>query len=92
MLDVCLGGKLISLDFFLMDCRAPYNGILGRDWITHMGVVASTHYQCFKFPLRDKVIKVISNRWLAHDCDERFFEEIGLSEVKDRQILKVLEK
>lgn len=72
-----------------MDCKAPYNGILGRDWTTRMGTVAAAQYQCLKFPLEDKIIKVRSNQWLAHDCNEKFFDDIGLSVVKDRQIPEV---
>lgn len=43
-LDITLGGKAMSTDFYLMDCCTPYNVLLGHDWITLMEVVISTHY------------------------------------------------
>lgn len=38
---VSLMGKHIAIDFSLMNCNAPYNGILVREWILPMEVTIS---------------------------------------------------
>ncbi|XP_026420211.1 uncharacterized protein LOC113316206 [Papaver somniferum] len=35
-LPTTVGGKTVMQYFSLLDCRAPYNSILGRDWINSM--------------------------------------------------------
>lgn len=86
MLHVTLGGKMIDHDFYLMDGKVPCNGILR---ITRMGAVAATRYQCLKFPLEHKIIKVRSNQCLTHHCNEKYFGGSELSEVTNRQMLEV---
>lgn len=57
--------------------------------MTRMVPVVAAWYQCSKFHLGDKMIKVRSNQCLIHDCNEKSFDEIELSEVKDRKIVDV---
>ncbi|XP_026383293.1 uncharacterized protein LOC113278750 [Papaver somniferum] len=48
-LPTMVGGRMVMQYFSLLDCRAPYNAILGRDWIHAMEAVTSTVHQCLKF-------------------------------------------
>ncbi|XP_026435107.1 uncharacterized protein LOC113332814 [Papaver somniferum] len=48
-LPTMVGGRTVMQYFSLLDCRAPYNAILGRDWIHAMEAVTSTVHQCLKF-------------------------------------------
>ncbi|XP_026410840.1 uncharacterized protein LOC113306068 [Papaver somniferum] len=52
-----IGGRTVMQYFSLLDCRAPYNAILGRDWIHAMEVVTSTVHQCLKFITSAGVMK-----------------------------------
>ncbi|XP_026378372.1 uncharacterized protein LOC113272790 [Papaver somniferum] len=40
-LPTMVGGRTVMQYFSLLDCRAPYNAILGRDWIHAMEAVTS---------------------------------------------------
>lgn len=44
MIHITLGRKIVDQDFCLMDSRASYNDIIGRDWTTRMGAVATSWY------------------------------------------------
>lgn len=90
MVHVTLGGKMINHEFHLMDCKSPYNIILGRDQTTRKGAVVATQYQCLKFPLKDKVIKVWSNQWLTHNYNEKSFDGIELRDVEDMEMIAFL--
>lgn len=92
MLHITLGGKMIDHGFHLMNCKVPYNDILGRDWTTRVGTLAVAWYQCLKFHLGDKLIKVQSNHWIAPDCSEKSYDGTELSKVEDKQIQEVQAK
>lgn len=59
--DVMLMEKVLTIDFFPMGCKSPYNTILGRDWNIPMEVIASIRFQCIKFPHNEKIAKVHNN-------------------------------
>lgn len=92
ILHVTLGGKIIDQDFYIMDCKASYNGILGKDWITIMGAVTIARYSCLKFLQGDKIIKLGSNQWFTYYCNEKSFDGIELSKVKDMHTYEVQAK
>lgn len=85
-LIVTVIGRQMPIDFLLMNCSAPYNGILGRDWTVPMEVVASARYQCLKFPNQGRISKVRSNQLATDKCNEKAFEEHKLSEVNSNTI------
>lgn len=85
-LDVELAGKAVSIDFFLMEQTSPHNALLGRDWTGEMGIVGSTKYQCIKFPHFDQVVKVRSDQYLAHKCNEQRFSEATPSTLHGKSI------
>lgn len=60
-LVVSVMGLLMSVDFLLMNCIAPYNGILVGDRTVPMEVVSYARFQCLKFPKQGRVSKVRSN-------------------------------
>ncbi|KAL5725266.1 hypothetical protein ACHQM5_008428 [Ranunculus cassubicifolius] len=91
-LDVSLMGKVLSVDFALMDCKSPFNGILGRTWTHPMEAIASSLYQCVKFPHNGRVAKVRSDQRAAYTCNETAFEDIKPSPVKDGNVLSITEK
>lgn len=91
-LIVSVMGKHQDVYFLLMNCRSPYNGILGRDWTVPIEVNASARYQCTKFPRKDRVAKIRSNQLVAHQCNEAAFGEHPLSEVRDMTILSLTNK
>lgn len=82
MLNIELHGKVITIDFYLMNYNAPYNRLLGHDWMGKMGIVASLVYQCSKFPIGDMICKVCINRWHAFKCEEESFDQAQFNEVK----------
>ena len=86
MLKVELVGKKVSTDFFLMEQTGPHNALLGRDWTGEMGIIGSAKYQCIKFPHHDFVVKVRSDQYLAHKCNEENFSETNTSEATGKNI------
>ncbi|XP_026383852.1 uncharacterized protein LOC113279374 [Papaver somniferum] len=87
-LPTMVGGRTVMQYFSLLDCRAPYNAILGRDWIHSMEVVTSTVHQCLKFITPAGVMKVRSDQVAPHKCHERAMEEYRKSELKGSEILQ----
>ncbi|XP_026459377.1 uncharacterized protein LOC113360040 [Papaver somniferum] len=91
-LPITVGGKTVMQYFSLLDCRAPYNAILGRDWIHAMGAITSTIHQCLKFVTPAGVMKVRSDRVASHKCHENAMEEYKNSELKGSEILHAEKK
>lgn len=91
-LPTTVGGKTVMQYYSLLDCRAPYNAILGRDWIEAMEVVTSTIHQCLKFVTPSGVMKVRSDQVASHKCHESAMEEYKRSEVKGGEILQAGKK
>ncbi|XP_026458527.1 uncharacterized protein LOC113359045 [Papaver somniferum] len=87
-----VGGRTVMQYFSLLDCRAPYNAILGRDWIHAMEAVTSTVHQCLKFITPAGVMKVRSDQVASHKCHESAMEEYRKSELKGSEILQVEKK
>lgn len=55
----------MTMEFLIMDINAPYNAIMGRNWLGEMRVVTSSFHQKLKFPSQKNVAKV-RNRDQAH--------------------------
>ncbi|XP_026411056.1 uncharacterized protein LOC113306319 [Papaver somniferum] len=87
-----VGGRTVMQYFSLLDCRAPYNAILGRDWIHAMEEVTFTIHQCLKFITPVGVMKVRSDQVTSHKCHESAMEEYRKSELKGSEILQVREE
>ncbi|XP_026399416.1 uncharacterized protein LOC113295282 [Papaver somniferum] len=87
-----VGGRTVMQYFSLLDCRAHYNAILGRDWIHAMEAVTSTIHQCLKFITSVGVMKVRSDQVASHKCHESAMEEYRKSELKGSEILQVEKK
>jgi hypothetical protein len=45
-------------NFLLVDKKAPFNAILGRQWLHAMKAVPSTYHQCIKFPSENRIAVV----------------------------------
>lgn len=84
------GGKVLIVDFLVMECKFPYNVILGRDWMISIEVITSTRFQCIKFPHNDRIAKVRKNQWQVHSVNEKPNEDIRHSEVKGKIILSMV--
>ncbi|XP_026419628.1 uncharacterized protein LOC113315580 [Papaver somniferum] len=91
-LPMMVGGRTVMQYFSLLDCRAPYNTILGRDWIHAMGAVTSTIHRCLKFVTPAGVMKVRSDQVASHKCHESAMEEYRKSELKGSEILQFEKK
>ncbi|XP_026435111.1 uncharacterized protein LOC113332820 [Papaver somniferum] len=91
-LPTMVGGRTVMQYFSLLDFRAPYNAILGRDWIHATKAVISTVHQCFKFITPAGVMKVRSDQVASHKCHESAMEEYRKSELKGSEILQVEKK
>ncbi|XP_026419649.1 uncharacterized protein LOC113315602 [Papaver somniferum] len=91
-LPTMVGGRTIMQYFSLLDCRAPCNAILGRDWIHAMEVVTSTVHQCLKFVTPAGVMKARSDQVASHKCHESAMEEYRKSELKGSEILQAEKK
>ncbi|XP_026459067.1 uncharacterized protein LOC113359690 [Papaver somniferum] len=84
--------KSVLGKFLLLDCRAPYNVIVGRDWMHAIGAVASSYHQCLKFITPEGVVKVRSDQMAAHKCHGNVMDEYRKSEVSSNHILRVKQK
>lgn len=80
-LIIFLMGKLMVVYFFLMNYNTLYNGILGRDWTIPMEIAISARFQCIELPTQEWVAKVRSNQMIAHNYNERAFDDYQLSKV-----------
>ncbi|XP_026458539.1 uncharacterized protein LOC113359059 [Papaver somniferum] len=74
-IPVTVADKSILGNFLLLDCRAPYNAIVGRDWMHDIGAVTSSYHQCLKFFTPEGVVKVRSDQMAAHKCHESAMDE-----------------
>lgn len=70
MLNIELHVKMISINFYLVNYNASYNGLLGRGFKGKMGIVASLIYQSLKFPIGNMICKVRNNRWYTFKYEE----------------------
>lgn len=76
-LIVSLMGKHMIFDFVLINCNAPYNGILWHELIVPMEVTTSARFECIK----------ITHQIATNDYNELAFDDHELSEVNDKTIL-----
>ncbi|XP_026445572.1 uncharacterized protein LOC113346222 [Papaver somniferum] len=56
-MPITVANKPVLGNFLLLDCRAPYNEIVGRDWMHAIGAVTSSYHQCLKFVTSEGVVK-----------------------------------
>ncbi|XP_026399095.1 uncharacterized protein LOC113294943 [Papaver somniferum] len=91
-MTITVADKSVLGSFLLMDCRAPYSTIVGRDWVHAIGGVTSSYHQCLKFITPEGVVKVRSDQMAAHKCHENAMDEYKKSEVSGNQFLRVEQK
>ncbi|XP_026436552.1 uncharacterized protein LOC113334532 [Papaver somniferum] len=89
---ITVADKSILGSFMLLDCRAPYDAIVGRDWLHATGAVTSSYHQCLKIITPEGVVKVRSDQMVAHKFHENAIDEYRKSEVSGNQILRVKQK
>ncbi|XP_026416256.1 uncharacterized protein LOC113311665 [Papaver somniferum] len=91
-IPIIVADKSVLGNFLLLDCRSPYNAIVGRDWLHEIGAVTSSYHQCLKFIAPEGVVKVRSDHMAAHKCHESAMDEYKKSEVIGNQIMRVEQK
>ncbi|XP_026439786.1 uncharacterized protein LOC113338622 [Papaver somniferum] len=91
-IPIKVADKSVLGNFLLLDCRAPYNAILGRDWLHEIAAVTSSYHQCLKFISPEGVVKVRSDHMAAHKCHESAMDEYKKSEVSGNQIMRGQQK
>ncbi|XP_026378430.1 uncharacterized protein LOC113272851 [Papaver somniferum] len=91
-IPITVDGKSVLGNFLLLDCRAPYNAIVGRDWMHEIGAVTSSYHQYLKFMAPEGVVKVRSDQMAAHKCHESTMDEYKKSKVSGNQIMRVEHK
>ncbi|XP_026416695.1 uncharacterized protein LOC113312156 [Papaver somniferum] len=84
--------KSVLGNFLLLDCRAPYNAVVGRYWLHAIGAVTSSYHQCLKFITPKGVVKVRSDQMAAHKCHENAMDGYRKSEVSGNHILRMEQK
>lgn len=62
IMNLTVGSKTLTTPFFVINSRASYNVLLGRDWIHACMVVPSTLRQCLIFWNQDEVEVVWADR------------------------------
>ncbi|XP_026459409.1 uncharacterized protein LOC113360075 [Papaver somniferum] len=88
-IHITVADKSVLGNFLLLDCRSPYNVIVGRDWLHEIGAVTSSYHQYLKFITPKGVVKVRSDQMAAHKCHESAMDEYKKSEVRGNQIMRV---
>ncbi|XP_026410946.1 uncharacterized protein LOC113306195 [Papaver somniferum] len=91
-IPITVADKSVLGNFLLLDCRAPYNAIVGRDWLHEIGAVTSSYPQCLNFISPEGVVKVRSDQMVAHKCHESAMDEYKKPEVSGNQIMRVEQK
>ncbi|XP_026450728.1 uncharacterized protein LOC113350832 [Papaver somniferum] len=91
-IPIKVADKSVLGNFLLLNCRAPYNAIVGRDWLHEIGAVTSSYHQCLNFLAPEGVVKVRSDQMAAHKCHESAMDEYRKSEVSGNQIMQVEQK
>ncbi|XP_026429774.1 uncharacterized protein LOC113326224 [Papaver somniferum] len=69
-IPITVADKSVLDTFLLLDCIAPYNAIVGRDWMHEIGAFTSSYHQCLKFVTPEGVVKVKRDQMTAHKCHE----------------------
>ncbi|XP_026385140.1 uncharacterized protein LOC113280770 [Papaver somniferum] len=91
-IPIKVADKSVLGNFLLLDCRDPYNAIVGResrDWLHEIGAVTSSYHQFLKFTAPEGVVKVRSDQMAAHKGHESAMDEYKKSEVSGNQIMRV---
>ncbi|XP_026414336.1 uncharacterized protein LOC113310015 [Papaver somniferum] len=56
-MPITVAEKSVLGNFLLLGCRAPYNTIVGRDWLHAIGAITSSYHQCLNFITPEGVAK-----------------------------------
>ena len=56
------------MEFMIVDVDAPYDAIMGRNWLGEIKAVASSFHQKLKFPSDKGIVEVRGNQEQARLC------------------------
>ena len=65
---VSFKGKVVEVDFIVVDAFSSYTVIMGRPWLHSLGAVSSTLHQKVKYPFGGQVIKIVGSQSMARQC------------------------
>ena len=68
ILPVQAGPMQTIMEFFIVDIEAPYNAIMGRNWLGEIKAVASPFHQKLKFPSDKEIVEVRGDQEQARMC------------------------
>ena len=84
-LPIQIGGKVVSVNFIVVDAFSPYTAILARPWLHAMGAVSSTLHVKVKNPTNEGVVELVGCQLVARQCMvaavDHCVAEFGSSEV-----------
>ena len=61
-------GKLVEVNFIVVDTYSPYTTIIGRPWLHTLRAVASSLQQKVKFPSGDQILEIQGCQPMARQC------------------------
>ncbi|XP_026420724.1 uncharacterized protein LOC113316792 [Papaver somniferum] len=79
-IHITVADKSVLGNFLQLDYRAPYNAIVGRDWLHEIGAVTSSYHQCLKFITPEGFMKVRSDQMAAHKCHKKSYKGEDVAE------------
>ena len=65
---VSFKGKVVEVDFIVVDAFSSYTVIMGRPWLHSLGAVSSTLHQKVKYPSGGQVLKIVGSQSMARQC------------------------
>lgn len=65
---VQIGGKVVDVNFIVVDAFSPYTAILVRPWLHAMGAVSSTLHVKVKYPTSEGVVEILGCQSVARQC------------------------
>ena len=78
-------GKVVDVNFIVMDAFSPYTAILARPWLHAIRAVSSTLHVKVKYPTPEGVAELVGIQLVAKQCMVAAINhrvaEIGLKEV-----------
>ena len=84
-LPVQTRGKVVDVNFIVMDAFSPYTAILARPWLHAIRAVSSTLHVKVKYPTPEGVAELVGIQLVAKQCMVAAINhrvaEIGLKEV-----------
>ena len=67
-LPIQAGSEVVEVDFIVVDAYSPYTAIVAEPYLHTLGVVSLTLHQKVKYPLGDRIKKLVGNQSMARQC------------------------